>query len=228
MRNKDNKDTADKELKEQLIFEVLGDVFDSLAQTLGSNCEVTLHDLRKPLDRSIIKIKNGHITGRALGGPMSKPGLNFLKSQHMEDLQVEKLFTTSNGRIVKGAPSLIYNEKTEPPVAMLAIIFDLTDVIKLNTSINSIFGISEQSLQAERTSLFLNDADKKISQMADDIIARVGKPVSEFEREDKIEIVNQLKALGFFKIKGSMKIISAKLASSKYTLYSYLNSGNSE
>jgi predicted transcriptional regulator YheO len=216
--------TEENALKEQLIFEVLENIFDSLAKTMGTNCEITLHDLRKSLDHSIIKIQNGHITGRTIGGPQGKPGINYLLSRNWQDLKLEQMHITNTGKTVKGSVCPIYFQETKPPIAMLSIIFDLTDVYKLNTSINSIFGITEHSLQAERTSLFLNDADEKIAHLADDIIAKAGKPVSEMSREDKIAIVKRLKMLGFFKVKGAMKIISNKLGSSKFTIYRYLNS----
>jgi predicted transcriptional regulator YheO len=41
---------------------------DALAGTFGRNCEVVLHDFSKS-DQSIVKIANGHVTGRDVGGP---------------------------------------------------------------------------------------------------------------------------------------------------------------
>lgn len=38
-------------------------VVDCLADLFGPDCEVVLHDVSRPED-SIIKIRNGHVTGR--------------------------------------------------------------------------------------------------------------------------------------------------------------------
>lgn len=50
---------------------------DAIAETLGKNCEVVLHDFHYP-ERSIVKIANGHVTGRTVGGPTTDLALRFL------------------------------------------------------------------------------------------------------------------------------------------------------
>jgi predicted transcriptional regulator YheO len=225
MKNKVIQKSTDGDIRTQVLFSVLEEVFNDLARTMGPNCEVTLLDLRKPVNRSIIKIKNGYITGRNVGGPLSSPGRKYMHTRNLEDLQLDDLHTTKTGRIIKGSISIFYDDNKEP-LAMLSLIFDLTDIIKLNNAINDLFGISERSLQAERTSLFLDEALNKMSQMANEIIAQTGKPVAEMTRQDKIDIIKQLQSLGFFKVKGAVKIISDKLNSSKFTVYSYLNSSS--
>ncbi len=50
---------------------------DAIAGTFGKNCEVVLHDLRKP-HQSIIKIANGHITNRKVGDPLTDLVLSFV------------------------------------------------------------------------------------------------------------------------------------------------------
>ena len=51
---------------------------DLLADLFGSNCEVVLHDIKNP-ERSIVKIRNGHITSRKRGGPITDLGLKIIK-----------------------------------------------------------------------------------------------------------------------------------------------------
>jgi len=46
-------------------LESLKPVVDGIATMFGKNCEVVLHDLRN-LERSIVAIANGHVTGRIL------------------------------------------------------------------------------------------------------------------------------------------------------------------
>lgn len=48
-----------------------------IARTYGENCEVILHDLRD-LDKSIVAIKNNHITGRQIGGTITDFALKLI------------------------------------------------------------------------------------------------------------------------------------------------------
>ena len=65
--------------KRDFLIESLKIVVDAIARTFGPRCEVVLHDLRD-LDRSIIKIENGHVTGRSVGGAITDKGLRDLRS----------------------------------------------------------------------------------------------------------------------------------------------------
>jgi len=227
MKKKNTKGTDSKSCscsnstEEEILFKVLGTVFDSISKTVGPECEVSLHDLRKPSNHTIIKITNGYITGRSVGGPLARLGVNFLKSKNIEDLQLDRIHLT-NGKMIKAYISLFYNKQQEP-IAMLAILVDITDIVKYSNSVQKMFGISQHSMQIEETSLFLNDALNRISYLADNIINQNGKSIAEMNKEDRLEIIKQFHNSGFFKVKGGMKVISEKLGVSKYTIYSYLN-----
>ena len=51
---------------------------DFIAGIVGPNCEVVLHDLSN-VDESIVAIRNNHISGRKVGGPLTNLGLKLLK-----------------------------------------------------------------------------------------------------------------------------------------------------
>ena len=53
-------------------------VVDCIADLFGSNCEVVLHDITQP-EKSIVKIRNGHVTGRKVGDPLTDLGLKMIK-----------------------------------------------------------------------------------------------------------------------------------------------------
>lgn len=52
-------------------------VLDGLADYLGEGCEIVLHSL-EDLDSSVIKIVNGHHTGRTVGAPITNLALEML------------------------------------------------------------------------------------------------------------------------------------------------------
>ena len=49
------------------LIPILKRVSKAIAEQFGSNCEVVIHDLTKGLDKSIVSIENGHVTGREVG-----------------------------------------------------------------------------------------------------------------------------------------------------------------
>jgi predicted transcriptional regulator YheO len=60
------------------ILKLFFPLVDCIADLFGSNCEVVLHDV-SGVEKSIIKIRNGHVTGRKLGNPMTDVGLEMIK-----------------------------------------------------------------------------------------------------------------------------------------------------
>ena len=68
-------------------MESLKTVVDGIAGTFGPRCEVVLHDL-STLDHSIIKIANGHVTGRTIGGSITDQGLRQLRSDDKNNLML--------------------------------------------------------------------------------------------------------------------------------------------
>ena len=48
--------------------ELIQKFMDLLEHHLGESCEVILHDYSKGPMHSIVDIRNGHVTGRSVGG----------------------------------------------------------------------------------------------------------------------------------------------------------------
>ena len=65
--------------KEKAILESYMLSADGLAEFWGENCEVIIHDLTQ-LDASVVKIVNGHLSGRQVGAPISEVTLNFVNN----------------------------------------------------------------------------------------------------------------------------------------------------
>ncbi|MGW0916725.1 helix-turn-helix transcriptional regulator [Streptomyces sp. NPDC002784] len=68
---------SEERVREQdAILAALAPVAGGLAATLGSFCEVVLHDFRRP-ERSVVAIA-GLVTGRQVGGAMSEIGMGLV------------------------------------------------------------------------------------------------------------------------------------------------------
>lgn len=220
---KNPNDIKKRTSKEVFLIESLKTAVDGIARTFGPRCEVVLHDLRnlRNLEHSIVKIANGHVTGRTVGGPISDRGLKDIRSKPEWELSINYASVTRDGRPLKSSTVLFRNDRGKL-IAALCINFDVADILSLNTVIQDIFAISEEAEQAGPIETFVGDMVSTLNEIADKVIRKVGKAIPSMGREDKIEIVRQLEEQGFFLIKGAIKLIAAKLHVSKFTIYNYL------
>jgi predicted transcriptional regulator YheO len=215
-----------KRTPEAFLLESLKLIVDGIARTFGSRCEVVLHDL-EDLDRSIVKIANGHVTERTVGGAITDQGLKFLKSDSQEDLLINYPSITKDGRLLKSSTIFIRDDRKKP-IAAICINFDVTDILNFNTAIQEIFSISEETNVKEAVETFESDISSTLKEIADKIIRKTGKTLSSMGKGDKIEIVRQLEDQGVFLIKGAVNLIAKKLNVSKFTIYNYLDRVRSE
>ena len=222
-KTKNSSAVKQKTSKELFLIESLKIMVDGIARTFGPRCEVILHDLRnlRNLSHSIVKIANGHITGRTVGGPISDRGLKDIQSGPKDDLLINYASVTKDGRPLKSSTVLFRNEKGKL-IAALCINFDLTDVLNFNAVIQEIFKTSEGTYEGEPVETFVGDIVSTLSEIAEKIIRKTGKAIPSMEKADKIEIVRELEDQGFFLIKGAIKFIARKLHVSKFTIYNYL------
>ena len=68
-------------------------VAEGLAEMLGPDCEVVLHDLSQ-MPHSIVAIENGHVTGRRPGDAPTDQMLRSLRNA--DDTPDVRLYVTSN------------------------------------------------------------------------------------------------------------------------------------
>jgi len=195
-------------------------VVDGIARTFGRHCEVVLHDLSN-LDRSIVKIANGHVTGRSAGGSITDQGLQDLKKGD-RDLKLNYQSVTAEGRPLKST-TMIFRDKTGSPVAAICINLDVTDILTFNNMIQEMYSFADTAHEEEDTETFERDVTSTLDKMAIKTIRRIGKQVQSLSKDERVSIVRDLDNQGFFLIKGAIKILASKLMVSKFTIYNYLD-----
>ena len=84
---------------------------DSLADYLGPSSEVVLHSL-EDYNNSVIKIANGHHTGRKIGAPITDIALKMLSEiKNSDDKTCKTYFTRAkNGNSLKSNTTAIHGE----------------------------------------------------------------------------------------------------------------------
>ena len=188
----------------------------AIAKTLGSKCEVVLHDLRH-LEKSIIKIEHGYITGRKIGDSITDLGLRVFK-KNMPDLLLNYSTTAEDGRSLKSTTTFFRDRKGKP-IAALCINIDVTDIKKAAAMLDEMSQSSEPMNEAETFKTGIFDT---ISSIIEREIGSSHLTIPSMKKENRTEIVGRLEEMGVFQVKGAVRIVAKKLNVSKFAIYNYL------
>jgi predicted transcriptional regulator YheO len=208
---------------------------------LPPNCEIVLHDVNN-VHRSIVAIKNNHISGRDTGGPITDFGLMLLKDKVYEekDYILNYSSKTKDGKILRSSTYFVKNDNNEL-IAMLCVNIDLSvgKTIKnffdkylsiyLGNSINGDFiedNIEHNNDVKNDTDIiehFENSVDDIVGNIVQQNLARLNLPPERLSAEERIEIVRILNENGIFLIKGSVAEAAKQLRVSENTVYRYIN-----
>lgn len=205
-------------------FEVLNGIIKCIANEFGVNCEVVLHDLTLPYDRTIVAIENGHVTGRKVGGSGTNIGLEVLRGTAEGDDRYNYINHTKNGRILRSSSKYI-KDKNGVVVGSICINFDITDLVMMQRNIQYFINMDNEDTIRE---VFTSNVDELLDILMQDTINVIGKPVAMMSKEDKIEAIRYLDKKGAFLIKKSVNRVSEFYGISKFTLYNYLGEGRGE
>jgi len=195
-------------------------VVEGIAKTFGKNCEVVLHDFSK-MDRSIIAIANGHVTGRSIGAPLFE---SIIKDVLREDIMEDKINYTgksAEGRVLKSSTVFIKDEN-EKVIGCLCINFDLSELVVSKRVIDDLIqteSVESEKIQDESTNI-VNDV---LTDIVKNTLEKSGKPVAYMGKEEKVNIVKDLDYQGAFLIKGAIDYVAKVLCVSRYTIYNYLD-----
>lgn len=196
---------------------------EGISKTLGSNCEVVLHDLKNP-SHSVIAISNGNITGREIGSPMTEKGIKAIQNKEYEKNLIKYKTVTKDGRTLKSSTLFIKDGENEV-VGCLCINVDISEFLVAKKVISELTQTIEETYEKNQDvsiNQFKNVNDILYSLVKEELEEKA-KPISYLTRDDKIDIVNELEQKGTFLIKGSVEYLAEKLCVSIYTIYNYLD-----
>lgn len=207
---------------------------DFLAQALGPNFEVVLHDVSVP-DSSIIAIGNNHISKRQVGGPVTDLALKIVKAglEDNQDFIVNYNGRLGNGNITRSSTYFIKNERGQIEGA-LCINMNISPLLEMQDYIKTLIGSTIPQCPQQNNGNHLETAVEvfeNLHETIDDVIhAIIEKVLSEFpvtpERmsaEEKIEAVKKLNEHGLFLLKGGLVAVANSMNVSEATIYRYLN-----
>lgn len=192
----------------------------AIAAAVGPHCEVVLHDVSgQEVEHTIAAIENGHVTGRAIGGPSTNLGLEFLRRADGHD-EYGYRARTRDGRELHC--SSVYFHNTEGQ--LIGILCINVDITPWQAAHHALGRLLEAGAQApERDEIFARDITEVLDNLIETAIKATGKPVALMDREDKVAVLQYLENKGAFHVKRAVDRVARRLKVSRVTAYNYLD-----
>ncbi len=186
----------------------------------GDNCEVVIHDLTEDEEHTIVFIENGHVTGRKVGDGSSRIVFEA-RNKNPEELEdrINYLTQTEGGRVLKSS-TIYIRDNNGKVVGIFAINYDITNLLMADYTLKSLIVTKDDEEEPEKITKGVNGL---LSELIEESVKLVNKPVAQMNREDKIKAIKFLQDKGAFLITKSGDKVSKYFGISKFTLYNYID-----
>ena len=192
-----------------------------IAQTIGDDCEVVLHDLENP-QQSVVYIVNNRVTGRQVGQSFDHLVPQVILSKKLDhDIVTNYYFHTADGRLIKSSTALL-KDFGGKVVGALCINIDTTKISQQIEWLQSLMpGSEENAAPAEVSQEELTHVSEIVTDLIDKIIGN--KDRARLRREEKLELIRFMDQRGIFLLKGAVDQVGSRMGISRVTVYSYID-----
>lgn len=206
---------------DRMILDSYRIMLDGLANYLGKGFEFVLHSL-EDYEYSVIKIINGHYTGRKVGAPITDLALNMLNKIQEENLDGYVSYDSKNkkGRPLRSTTISIYGENSRI-IGLVCINFYKDTPL---SEVFPFFEIMNNTIPSMMDENFADDVDHLIEQVYTEAYQIVMSDESITSTLKNKEIINMLYNQGVFKIKDAVAKVAKMMDVSKNTVYMHLRS----
>ncbi|EGU39365.1 helix-turn-helix transcriptional regulator [Vibrio scophthalmi] len=192
-------------------------VADTIADLIGAHCEVVIHSFES-VDHSVVKIVNGHHTGRKIGSPVTDLGLKVWRTfDQTGEVSPKSYFTNATDGSLLKSTTCILAGPNKKAIGMLCINMNLS--YPFPEIVKTLLPQSGASLVNEN---FSNNANDVINQALDTAIAEV-------ELDESITLKGRNKAIirclfdnGIFELKETTTQVSERLGISRQAVYKFI------
>ena len=197
-------------------------VLDGLAAYLGDGYEIVLHSLHD-LDHSVIKIINGHYTGRREGFPITALSM-LAKIEERPDTNCITYFNRNQkGEPLKSATIVIRNH-SRMAIGLLCINF------YMNTSVfqflQNMTPPAAQTPDSPVEESYVENVDELIVQAVTEASQKVQNDSAISNANKNKEIVSILYQRGIFNLKDAVVKVAGLMGISKNTVYMHVRNLN--
>jgi predicted transcriptional regulator YheO len=206
------------------VLKALEPVVDAVAALFGPNCEVLLHSL-EDLSSSVMKIANGHVTGRAVGAPMTDLGMQTLKRAMASQSEIVRSYysRSKDGKTLKSVTALI--RRGHRPIGMFCVNVNLS--APLLEVVSQFFPAQQTEIQ-DSPEHFLMSSEELVHRSFEKARAAANgqRGLSALARSKLI--VKGLYDQGIFDVKGAAGIVAREMGVSRYTIYNYIRDARTQ
>ncbi len=197
-------------------LEFLKQVVGALGRLLGDKCEVVLHDLRSP-ESSVIAIAHGEITGRKVGDSSTNLALPVLKDPFGEHDKFNYRSVTRSGRTLKSS-SVYFKDPEGRVFAALCVNYDISEM-------QMVANVLQEFTQTEyqENEHFANDINEVINRILEETFEANRTALLLNDKDERLNLIADLNDKGVFSVKGAVDRVAAMLGVSRVTVYGYLN-----
>ncbi len=190
---------------------------ETVADLVGPHCEVVIHSFEN-IDQSVVKIINGHHTGRDLNSPVTDLGLKMLRLYEQTGECVSKSYFTNakNGGLMKSTTCILKNSSDEA-IGMFCVNINLS--VPFPELIQTLMPINDQAAvvinQAENFGANAKEViEKAIVQAEQEVDAmQIG-----LKNRNK-NIIRVLHDNGIFELKEATIIVAESLKITRHAVY---------
>ena len=201
---------------------------DFFADFLGKNAEVVLHDF-SDLEHSVVKIRNGYISGRKKGDPSTDFAMRAIKeAEPGTHYRCNYHGITKEGKQLKSATYYIRNRNNEI-VGMLCVNLEVEHYLSARRYLDGFFMI-DKDREAKDFRSSPDTVNENFGKSIPELIeASLKKAIGIYNCEvnrlsysEKEKIIEQVNAEGIFLLKGAVSKAALMLNISEPTVYRYL------
>ena len=193
-------------------------VAEMISRCCGSGCEVLIYSY-EDYGKAIIKIINGHVSGRSLGDHITEFGLKRAKAafENQEDITGPYLARNMGGALLKGITMVIRNEENRP-IGAFCINIDLS--IPMERFVKEFLLSIDQSATADE--ILVPDLSEKVATVLAEEMDALSRVTGVSPSKKNRRLVTALEGRGVFDIKGSVELVAGTLGVTRHTIYKYL------
>ena len=192
----------------------LAGIIEPLAQSLGPNAEIVLHDYRQP-EHSVVAVA-GSVTRRKVGSAMSEIGLSVLSEGEGARDRLNYLAATSAGRVIKSS-TIVLRDTAGHVFGALCVNLDITELREAAAVLAHLAG---EPIGQPQPATFVDNIREVIDTV---LAAQLGsRHAGNLTRDDRLAIFRALEERGVFGIRHSLGQVAERLGISRAAGYAYL------
>lgn len=192
---------------------------ETIAEFIGPHSEVVVHSFES-FEKSVVKIVNGHHTGREVGSPITDMGLKMLSAfEKTGNTTPESYFTTSkNGSLLKSTTCVLAGENGKP-----------IGLFCLNMNLSHPFSEIIKTLMPDVVSTQVGVHENFSSSPTEVIEKSLENAMVEIENDATVNLKRKNKAItkllfenGIFELKEATALVAERLGITRHAIYKYI------